>query len=242
MRALLTAALFSLSLAACAPPDEPPPDTGGDPGGDSGGGGSGGGGSSGGGDATPTLALSFDPSGGQGASRLDLEIVGLGVFTSDPTYVNADTPCDAGVAGALLDLRANLSLDLASSAEAPFTSLDMTSGGAVRELWLVLRQGLLFRDARSYKVHAGALCVMPDGLQYILVRLRPGSAVPLDGDHRVVVELDASRDVVVERVRCGGDANYDECGTTEDVGDDGDAGTRLRYSFAPTLPVRVDPK
>lgn len=249
----LAAALAAVSLAvACGPGSPPSPDpdpgTGGDPAGGGGGdgssqdGGSGGGAGSGGGDGTATVTLVFAPEPGpDGVARVDLEIVGVSLFTrGDPTYVDADTPCDANGAGTLHALERLVTLDLASPARAEVASFDLAGEGSLEETWLVLRQGLLPAGGRTYKIHNGAMCLMPDGLQYILVRLRPGP-VSLDGgaDADLVVPFDVREQVAVERVDCRV-RPVEECDTTDDANDDRDEDTRLRYSFAPEFPARVE--
>jgi hypothetical protein len=254
--------LLLAAFAACEPPDQPAPAPGGGGadggGGNTGGGGNnggnpggGGGGSPGSGDGTSTLALAFERHGTrQDVSRVDLEVVGLSLFVgTSPRYANDNTPCDAGVAGALADLRTTVSLDARSEGETPLASVDVSRGGQLRELWLVLRRGTAVREGREYKVHAGALCVMPDGLQYTLVRLRPGEPVQLGGpDHRILVTFDPRDALVIDRIRCddssgpgGGGSGDDECRSADDDHDDDRGDTRLRFSLPRSLPVHAEP-
>jgi hypothetical protein len=251
------ALLLVTALLACEPPDQPPPGptTGGDTGGSNGGpqgggsgGGSGGGGNGGnpgspGGDGTSTLDLAVAHHGSvDDASALDLETVALAMFVgADPRYANASTSCDGGGAGALLDLKTTVTLDLQRDGATPLASVDVTHGGELHEAWLVLRRGSLHRDGREYKVHADALCTMPDGLQYTLVRLRPGGPVTLGGpDHRIVATFDPQASLEVEHVDCRA-SDAEECRSSDDDHDDGDPDTRLRFSFPTSLPVTVDP-
>jgi hypothetical protein len=234
---------------------------GGDGGGNTGGGGDGGGNTGGGGatDDVSTLAFAFERRGSlEHVSRIDLEVVALSLFVGkDPRYVNAGTTCDAGGAGTLLDMQKTVPLDLGSAGETPLATVDVRGGGQLRELWLILKQGTLLREGRPYKVHAGALCSLP-GHQYTVVRLRPGEPVSLGGpDHRILVTFDASSAISVQRVDCrsggggsgrgggddgGGDDHGDaeECHAGDDDHDDSREDTRLRYSFATSLPVRAE--
>lgn len=279
MRARRMPALLLLAaIVACEPPDPGPTGGTGGSGGDNGGGGNGGGGDGGGGgngggggdgggntgggagDGVSTLSLIFERRGSlEQASIVDLEVVGLALFVGkDPRYVNADTTCDAGGAGTLLDVHKTVPLDLRGAGETPLATIDVKGGGQLRELWLVLKQGTLRREDRPYKVHAGALCSLP-GHQYTLVRLRPGEPVSLGGpDHRILVTFDASSAIAVQRVECrsggsggggggnsgpgggGGDDDAEECRASDDSHDDDRQDTRLRYAFATSLPVRAE--
>jgi hypothetical protein len=176
------------------------------------------------------------------ASRLDLEIVGIALFVaSDPEYRDADTACAAGAEGALVPLETTVSFTGGERERRPVATFERAPGGALREAWLVLRQGFLRSRERVYKVHAGAMCVMPDGLQYALVRLRPREAAPLDGGSGVelVAQLDGREQIVAERIDCRTSA-ADECRDPDDEHDDEDEDTRVRYAFARQFPVRVE--
>jgi hypothetical protein len=244
----LAAVLAAVTLAAaCGPGDPPTPTPGpGDGGGDVAGGdpsgGDGGAGAGGGTDATATLALTFDPQPGpDGIARVDLEVVGVALFTDrEPSYVDADTPCDANGAGTLHAVVRTVPLDLSSPARTEVASFELPGTGSLLETWLVLRQGLLPAGDRTYKIHNGAMCVMPDGLQYTLVRLRPGP-VSLEGgaDSDLLVRFDFREEVTVERVNCRA-RHVEECDTSDDPDDDRNGNTRLRFSFATEFPVRVE--
>jgi hypothetical protein len=178
----------------------------------------------------------------EGVTSVTLEVVALALFVdAGARYADADTRCDGDGAGRLVDLQSSVALDLGSTGRTPLASLDRTDGSALNEIWLVLRQGMLDLGGRTYKVHAGALCVMPDGLQYALVRLRPPSPIPLaDGTALdVVIGFDAGRQIEAERVDCSRE-DVEECRSSDDAGDDGDPGTRLRFTFAPEFPVAVE--
>jgi hypothetical protein len=186
------------------------------------------------------VTLAFEPAADPEVARVDVEVVGVSLFTGgEPRWVNADTPCDAGAAGALHAFERTVTLDLASPTRADVAAFDLASAGSLHEVWLVLRQGLLPANGRTYKIHNGAMCVMPDGLQYILVRLDPGT-VGLGGgaDTDLLVPFDLQEQVRVERVDCRA-RSVPECDTGEDAGDDGDPNTRLYHRFATEFPVRA---
>jgi hypothetical protein len=265
-RIILTAAILAgLFALGCDPPDEPSPDPAGSgdtggagPGADAGGdttggdtdsGDAGGGDTGGGGDPGPvdpgpaSIILSLEhrrlPTE---ASRMDLEIVGIALFVDvDPAYRNADTPCDGGGRGALLPLETTVTFTDADGVQ-PVASFEHAGGGALREAWLVLRQGFLHVGERVYKVHADAMCVMPDELQYVLVRLRPREAATLVGGSGIglVAQLAGREQIIVERVDCR-TSDADECRDPDDAHDDDDGTTRLRYAFARRFPVRAEP-
>jgi hypothetical protein len=236
------AALACGLVVACEPGG--PPSTG--TGGGDGGGGGGGGGSGGGGGGTPsgptTLAITVDRAGAPpGVSGVDLELAAVTLFVdASAPALRPETPCDGGGAGTLLARSGTVPLDLGSRGETPLASTQV-NGGSLREAWIVLRQGVLHRDGRTYKVHATALCTMPDGLQYTVVALRPGSPAALEapGEHRLVATFDAREQLETAHVACGG-AEPEECRTSDDPDDDGDPGTRLRYAFAPAFPARAE--
>jgi hypothetical protein len=235
------------------------PDAGGDtagdePGGLEPGGDAGGGGSAGAGTGEPEVPGPLAPGTASitlslesrrlppETSRLDLEIVGLALFVdADPAYRDADTPCDAGAQGALVPLDTTVTFTDGERERRPVASVERAPGGALREAWLVLRQGILRSGERVYKVHAGAMCLMPDGLQYALVRLRPREAAALEGGSGVelVAQLDGREQIVAERVDCRTSA-ADECRDPDDEHDDEDEDTRVRYAFARQFPVRVE--
>lgn len=226
---------------------------GGSTGGDGSGGGTGGGdagsgdGAAGGaapeGDASP-FVIAFDPvPAPAGYDRVELELAGIALYSGTPGYVNADSPCDAGVPGALVPNATTTTLVFAQEGLVPVIALQRPSGAAsVAEVWLVMRQGLLHTPERSYKIHAAALCTMPDGMQYTLVRVRPGTPVAIGQGTRddLVVPFDVAQQLRVGEVRCGTQPEPEECRTTDDAGD-GDPATRLRFSFPLEFPVRIEP-
>jgi hypothetical protein len=233
-------ALLACALAACEPGGPPSTGAGGGDGGGGGGGGSGGGGGAPSG--PPTLAITVDRAGAPpGVSTVDLELAAVTLFVdASAPALRPETPCDGGGVGTLLAATGTVPLDLGAGGETPLASTQV-NGGSLREAWLVLRQGVLHRNGRTYKVHATALCTMSDGLQYTVVALRPGSPAALDapGEHRLVATFDARQQLDTTRVACGA-SNAEECRTSDDPEDDGDPGTRLRYAFAPAFPARVE--
>lgn len=262
--------LLSLVHAACAPPDEPAPAPPGDPApapspdpappGDAGpapapespggGAGSGSGGAAGDGGGAPsappadgvsTFALVVERQGApEHVTAVDLEPSALLLFTGQPAWRDADSACDAGAAG-MATLGGTVALDLAQAGRTPAGSVDLAGEGQVREVWLVLREGLLRRAGRAYPVHASALCTMPDGLQYTLLRLDPQPPVHFAGgaDVDLVLPFDAREAIREERVDCRS-SPLEECQTSDDPLDDGDPDTRLRYSFRADLPLRAE--
>jgi hypothetical protein len=194
-------------------------------------------------DASP-FVIAFDPAPAPaGYDRVELELAGVGLFPGTPGYVDADSPCDAGVPGALVAHATTAQLVFAEEGVVPVIALERPSGAAsVAEVWLVLRQGLLHTPERSYKIHAAALCTMPDGMQYTLVRVRPGTSVAIGQGTRedLVIPFDAAQQLRVAEVRCGTEPEPEECRTTDDAGD-GDPATRLRFSFPLEFPVRIEP-
>jgi hypothetical protein len=193
------------------------------------------------------MELSFERRGGPaGVSRVDLELAGIATFTGvTPVYVNADTPCSAGLEGTLSELRRTVPLDVAVPGRTPLAAVDVPAGSDLREIWLVLVQGTLFRGGRPYKVHANGdhMCKMPDGQQYILVRVLPGSVSTAGGaDYTLVLPFDAREQVVETHVDCDASPEVDECGAPDDPEDDpASANTRLRYAFQRAFPVTVEP-
>jgi hypothetical protein len=256
-RNTFAAVLFAgLASLGCEPPDEPDPgpaEAAGAPGdGEAPGGEAGGGGTPGA--AVPDDPGRVDPPAAsitlslesrrlpREASRLDVEVVGIALFVDvDPAYRDADTSCDAGVEGALVPLDATVTFTDGERQRRRVASLEHAPGGALREAWLVLRQGILRSGERVYKVHAGAMCVMPDGLQYALVRLRPREAAALEGAPRIelIAQLDGREQIVTERVDCR-TRDADECRDPDDADDDRDEETRVRYAFARQFPARVE--
>ena len=250
-RALVTAALAALvTFTACDPPGDPGTGTTGGSGGTnpptngtpSGGTPSGGGGNSGGGAPAP-FTISFDPTAAPaGVDRVELELNAIALFAGAASYRDESTPCDGG-AGALGDVRTTATLPFPGSGPVPAVRFDRPAVDAkVSEVWLVFRQGLLHTSERSYKIHAATLCTMPDGMQYTLVRLRPGSpfSIGQGSTDDLVIPFDAGHEVVRARVDCR-TSDAEECRTTDDTGDDGDPNTRLRFSFPTEFPVRVQP-
>lgn len=234
----IAVALAGALALACESSRDPGP-----PGGDQGGGDQGGGGSDGGApaDDTSSNALFLEASGGPPlATRLDLDLVAVVLYVDrSPTVNDPDAPCDAG-GGNRLDARSSPSVDLRGG-RTPVLTFDREGGGSLRELALVLRQGVLVRDNRGYKVHASALCTMPDGQQYTFVRLRPPAPVDLGGgrDHDLVATLEPGA-IRTERAQCGTPDDVEECAVGDDPADDGDPSTRLVFSFAPDLPLRAE--
>jgi len=242
--------LSALALAAACepPPSDPSPGGGGNPsggaagtpdGGGSGGPGGGGSGSSGGGSGgggTASLRLSFDPGEPPaGATGIDVDLAGVALFAGGPAWRDADTPCDGGVPGALVSAAARVELPFGGD-PVPFLDVNLPPGGGeIREIWLVVRKGTLRTPQRTYEVHAGRLCRMPDGLQYTLLRARPG-AVALGGEREVALDLGRDQ-LAVEQVDCRA-THVAECSTSDDPGD-GDPDTRRRYRFEDELPARV---
>lgn len=178
-----------------------------------------------------------------GHDRVELELAGVALFQETPRYLDADTPCDGGLQGALVPRATTAALVFAQEGIVPVIALERPARAtSVAEVWLVLRTGLLYTPERSYEIHAAALCTMPDGMQYTLVRVRPGTPVAIGPGTRddLVIPFDAARQLRVAEVRCGTDPEPEECGTTDDAGD-GDPSTRLRFSFPLELPVRIEP-
>jgi hypothetical protein len=236
------AALLSGALAlACESSRDP-----GVPGGGGGSGGGGGGGSDGGGggggtsDGTASLALLAQASGGPPhATRLDLTSVATVVYVDrSSAWQDADSPCDSG-GGERLDGAASPSIDL-SGGRTPVVSFDRSSGGQLREVDLVLQEGVLVRDNRGYKVHAGTLCTMPDGRQYTLLRLRPATPVDLGGgaDYDLVAGFDPGS-IRISRVDCPG-SGAEECAVGDDPEDDDDPSTRLVFTFGGEVPLAAE--
>lgn len=254
-------ALAGLGCESSRVPGGPGGGDGGDDGGDAGGGGgdagggggdAGGGGDQGGGggDDRSVLDLLVEPRGGPpGATQLTLDVVAVVLFVDrSPAYRDADSPCDAG-GGQRLDASTEVTVGLPGGDAAPVASMERTGGGSLREVVLVLREGVLVREGRGYRVHAGALCTMPDGQQYTLLRLRPPAPANLGGgaDYDLVARLDGNA-VNQRRVRCdddssgpgGGDDDDrepEECRAGDDPGDDDDDRTRLVFTFGRELPV-----
>jgi hypothetical protein len=235
LRVLSLVPVLALAAGCEPPPDDPAPPIDGD-GGDTGGGTAGGGDNGGGGSGgSPSLTLSFAPGEPPAdATRIDLDIVGVALFDGTPSWADADSPCDAGVQGALVERTTRVEVPLGGE-RVPFLQLDLPAGQRVREVWVTARHAELLTPTRTYEVHAGRLCVMPDGLQYILLRARPGE-VTLDGAREIALGL--GRDQLASgQVNCRGSPKVEECDTSDD-GTDGDPRTRLRYEFGAELPVR----
>lgn len=194
-------------------------------------------------DATSTFTLAVDRVGAPDhVTAVDLETVALGLFREQPTWRDDDSSCGGGAEG-LVPLDTTVALDLTEAGRTPVASVDLDGEGKLREVWLVLRKGVLHRDGRAYKVHAGALCTMSDGLQYTLLRLDPGSPIAFAGgaDFELVVPFDARSAIREEHVDCRS-SGAEECQSSDDAFDDGDPDTRLRYTFEPDLPLRASPR
>lgn len=261
-RQVVSAAALAALLAftSCDPPGAPDPGpttgpdggggsggtpTGGTPSGGtpSGGGAPSGGGGSPGGSPAP-FTISFDPTGAPaGVDRVELELNAVALFTGAPSYRNEDTRCDGAGAGSLADARTTVTLPFPGTGPVPAVRFDRPAGDTrVAEVWLVFRQGLLHTAERSYKIHAAALCTMPDGMQYTLVRLRPGApfSIGQGSTDDLVIPFDAGQQVRAGHVDCR-TSDAEECRTTDDSGDDADPNTRLRFALPTELPVRVAP-
>lgn len=212
-------------------------------GGGSGGGGDGGSGSDDGDDdsgsdagGSAVLTLSIEPGDAPpGAGGIDLDVAGVALFAGEPSWRNADTPCDAGQPGALVLLTTRVEVPFGGG-RVPVVQLEVPAGGEVREAWLMVRHGALRTAERTYEVHAGPMCLMPDGFQYVRLRARPG-LVPLDGTREIALELGREQ-LRSEQVDCGASPAVEECATSDD-GTDDDPATRLRYEFGPELPARA---
>jgi hypothetical protein len=258
---LLAAACCLLALAACDPPpgDPAPTDSGGnapapptDPGtpppptdsGSSGGTpapttpanpgappatGDGGGGAAGPGALRVSIAPGEAP---PGASSIELELAALALFQDAPRWRDPDSPCDGGEPAALAPLSARVDVPFGDGPRV--TLAELQGGGAPREVWLVLRKGTLRAADRTYPVHAALLCTLPDGLQYTLLRARPGGAAA-QGAHEVALGLGRAQ-LTIEQVDCAAEPTAEECATTDD-GQDADPGTRVRYRFVEELPA-----
>jgi hypothetical protein len=154
--------------------------------------------------------------------------------------VTEDTRCDGDGAGTLANARTTVTLDFSGDARVPVATFERPADPtSLTELWLVLRQGLLHTDVRSYRIHAGPLCTMPDGLPYTLVRLRPAAPIAIGSGATddVVISFDPDAQLERDAVRCS-EQDVEECRTSDDPGDT-DPDTRLRYTFAPEFPVRA---
>ncbi len=241
---------------APSPDPAPPGDAAPAPAPDSPGGGSGSGpggpGNAGGGEGAPspppvdeasTFALVVERQGApEHVTAVELEPAALLLFTARPAWRDADSPCDAGAAGSAR-LGGTVELDLTQPGRTPVGAVDLAGEGQVREVWLVLREGRLLRAGRAYPVHASALCTMPDGLQYTLLRLDPQRPAAFAGgaDLDLVLPFDAREVIRQERVDCRS-SPLEECQTSDDPLDDADPDTRLRYSFRADLPLRAEPR
>jgi hypothetical protein len=190
-----------------------------------------------------TVALA--PRGGRdGEGRIVLELAAVALFRDErPQHEDEDAPCDAGRDGALVPRAATVGVELGAGEATALGAFALPAGGALEEVWLVLRQATLETAARTYLVHAEQLCRMPDGLQYTLVRVEPDAPVPLRADTAVTlaVPFDAREAVVRDRVDCRGGDRPEECDTSDDAGDDDDPDTRLRYQLEDRLDASVAP-
>ncbi|MGC3996456.1 MAG: hypothetical protein QM767_02550 [Anaeromyxobacter sp.] len=189
--------------------------------------------------STSTVSLEVAPGGAPaGVTEVDWEVVAVGLSTGAAPA--AGGACDEGGTGH--ELRTTVTF-APGGAAAPVGSVDLPPGGSLQSAWLVLREGRLAREGRTYKVHAGALCRQPDGLDYTRLRLALDQPASLEGgaDPRVVIPFDAAAQLQVEHVTCPADG-VEECDTSDDPDDDGDPATRLRYAFPEEIPAQMEPE